>query len=107
MSVRGSVSIWVCGHANVSACEYILVLDSTDFSSPTRYELYRNALIDLLQPKRKHPPPLDVKMDTDGRVCVEGGMVIDVADAKELGQCFSEVREWARRDEGCGIGSGE
>ena len=69
-----------------------LVLDSPDLSPPTRYELYRNALIDLLQSKRKNPPLLEVKMDTDGRVCVEGGLVVDVADAKELGQSFSEVR---------------
>ena len=44
-------------------------------------------------------------MDTDGRVYVEGGLVIDVADAKELGQCFSEVRDRARRAEGWGVGS--
>ena len=60
---------------------------------PDRYELYRNNLIDLLQSKRKHPPPLEIKMDTDGRVYVEGGLVVDITDAQSLGQAFSLVSE--------------
>lgn len=62
------------------------------------YELYRDSLIDLLWnsgvngeevKKKAHPPPLEIKSDNDGRVIVEGGTIVDVPGAAELGSCFS------------------
>ena len=54
------------------------------------YELYRGALIDLLRDsKAKNAPELDIKTDSDGRVLVDGGTIVDVATAAELGASFS------------------
>ena len=45
------------------------------------YELYKDALVDLLQKNRKKPPKLAIKTDKRGRVFIENGEYTEVTSA--------------------------
>ena len=48
------------------------------------FEIYRDTLVDLLQPPKHKGPKLVARTDAEGRVYVEGGIVADVTTAAEL-----------------------
>lgn len=48
------------------------------------YELYKDALVDLLQKNRKKPPKLAIKTDKRGRVFIDNGEYCQVKSAEEM-----------------------